>query len=124
MAESNCYAKGVYGFHSAIGPSDIMNVVVSFIVSQDTTSINKMLQPNHGRSVYLYTAPPCIYALRKRAIILPFVHLPVRHPSHLTILVIITNGITASLFIVTGINAFTRATPEPNHCRPPTAIGK
>ena len=28
MAESNCYAKGVYGFNSAIGPSDIMNVVV------------------------------------------------------------------------------------------------
>ena len=29
MAESNCYAKDVYGFNSAIGPSDIMNVVVS-----------------------------------------------------------------------------------------------
>ena len=26
MAESNCYAKGIYGFNSAIGPSDIMNV--------------------------------------------------------------------------------------------------
>jgi hypothetical protein len=69
MAESNCYAKGVYGFNSATGPSDIMNVeVFSPTSSQDAAFINEMLQPNNGTSIclHLYTAP-IICALRKCA---------------------------------------------------------